>query len=201
VQDFHFETMHKQIAPVALMFGQNEGAISIKLNTSDVLATITGISALWKQYVPDQPIRYTFLDQSYANMYADVQRMSTLVTGFTVLAIIVASLGLFALSAFTVSQRAREISIRVVLGATTASIVNLFTGNFMKLVAISFIIAAPLAWFLMNRWLQDFAYRVALGWEVFFISSAIAFLIALCTTSLQAARAALTNPARNLRSE
>ncbi|HTF20076.1 MAG TPA: ABC transporter permease [Chryseolinea sp.] len=201
VEDFHFETMHKDIAPVALMLGKNEGAISIKLNTTDIPSTIAGISALWKRYIPDQPIRYTFLDQSYARMYDDVQRMGTLVTGFAVLAIIVASLGLFALSAFTVEQRTKEISIRMVLGATTASIVNLLTGNFMKLVVISFVIAAPLAWYLMNHWLQDYAYRVTLKWDLFFIASMIALVIALGTTSLQAAKAALTNPARNLRSE
>jgi putative ABC transport system permease protein len=149
VQDFHSESMHQDITPLALLLGRNEGAISLKLKSTDVQSTVEQISALWKRYTPEQPIRYTFLDQSYASMYADVQRMGTLVTGFTILAIIVASLGLFALSAFTVEQRTKEISIRMVLGATTASIVNLLTGNFMKLVAISFVIATPMAWYVM----------------------------------------------------
>jgi putative ABC transport system permease protein len=193
--------MHRDIAPVALLLGKNEGAISIKLNTHDLPSAVAQISALWKQYTPEQPIRYTFLDQSYARMYADVQRTGTLVTGFTILAIIVASLGLFALSAFTVEQRTKEISIRIVLGATTASIVNLLTGNFMKLVVISFVIAAPLSWYFMRQWLLNYAYRITLEWDLFFAGLVIAFAIALASTSFQAIKAAFTSPARNLRAE
>jgi putative ABC transport system permease protein len=145
-------------------------------------------------------MRYAFLDQSYAKMYADVQRVGTMMTGFTILAIIVASLGLFALSAFTVEQRMKEISIRIVLGATTAGIVNLLTGNFIKLVGISALIAAPAAWYFMQSWLLDYAYRIEMGWGVFLIASAIAFCIAIATASAQAIKAAMANPAEKLRS-
>jgi putative ABC transport system permease protein len=201
VEDFHFESMRRDIAPVALLFGENRGAVSVKLETANVQATLSQVTALWKKYVPEQPMRYTFLDQRYALMYADVERMGTIMTGFTGLAILVASLGLFALSAFTVEQRTKEISIRIVLGASVRSIVNLLTGNFMRLVCISFLLAAPIAWFVMRRWLLNYAYRVEVGWQVFVSASLLAFVIAMVTISVQAVRAAMASPGEALRAE
>jgi putative ABC transport system permease protein len=186
---------------VAFVLGHNAGAISVKLNGRDIPAAVDKIGAAWKRYAPDQPLRYTFLDERYAAMYTDVRRMETLVTSFAVLAIVVATLGLFALSAFTVEQRKREISIRRVLGATTTSIVNLLTGNFIKLVILSIVVAIPIAWFLMHRWLLDFAYRIEPGWEIFTVAGIIALAIAGFTITVQAAKAALGNTAINLRSE
>lgn len=201
VEDFHFESMRQDIAPVALVLGKNEAAVTVRLSTTDVSASVEQISSLWKSYVPGQPMRYAFLDERFASMYADVKLVGTIMTSFSALAIIIASLGLFALSSFTVEQRAKEISIRMVLGATTAGIVKLITGNFIKLVGLSFLLAAPLAWLVMNRWLQDYAYRVSWQWDVFGFAAAMAFSIALCTIVFQALRAALGNPSRNLRSE
>lgn len=145
-------------------------------------------------------MRYTFLDERFAAMYRDIQQMARIVEIFTVLATIVASLGLFALSAFTIEQRQKEISIRIVMGASVSSIVNLLNGNFLRLVLISLALATPVAWTLMNGWLQNYSYRIQVGWEVFLIASVMAFTIAMLTISYQALKAAWTNPAENLRS-
>ena len=200
VDDFHFETMRNDIAPLVLMFGNNPGAVSIKLSASDLESGIEKISSLWEKYLPEQPMRYTFLDERFAAMYRDIQQMARIVEIFTVLATIVASLGLFALSAFTIEQRQKEISIRIVMGASVSSIVNLLNGNFLRLVLISLALATPVAWTLMNGWLQNYSYRIQVGWEVFLIASVMAFTIAMLTISYQALKAAWTNPAENLRS-
>jgi putative ABC transport system permease protein len=151
--------------------------------------------------MPHQAIRYTFLDESYARMYADVQRMGNIFACFAILAILVACLGLFALSAFMVEQRTKEISIRLVLGASLNNIFRLLTQNFVVLVLISFIIAVPLAWYMMQQWLMDYKYRIDITWDVFVLSGALAVAIAMLTISYQAIRAALANPATSLRSE
>jgi putative ABC transport system permease protein len=134
-------------------------------------------------------------------MYEDVQRMGRVFGSFAMLAIIVACLGLFALSAFMVEQRNKEISIRLVLGASLKNIFRLLTGNFVKLVLISFVIAVPLSWYMMQKWLQDYKYRTEITWDVFVMSGLLAVFIALLTVSYQSIRAALANPASNLRSE
>jgi putative ABC transport system permease protein len=201
VQDFHFESMKEDIHGVCLRIGRSQGIVSVKMSTQDLPATLEAISKLWKEFSPKQPIRYAFLDDRFATMYADVQRMGRIFTTFAILAIIVACLGLFALSAFMTEQRSKEISIRLVLGATTNSIFNLLTLNFVKLVIISLVVATPIAWFLMKSWLEDFVYRTKITWDVFFLAGMIAIFIALVTISYQSVRAALRNPAAGLRSE
>jgi putative ABC transport system permease protein len=154
-----------------------------------------------ERFFTDQTMRYNFLDQSYAAMYADVERMQYIFTGFSILAIIVACLGLFALAAFMAEQRRKEVSIRKILGASVANLFALLTGNFIKLVGISLIIAIPVAWLLMNKWLQDYAYRITISWTTFGIAGLTVILIALATVSLQAIKAAVNNPVKSLRSE
>lgn len=134
-------------------------------------------------------------------MYEDVSRTGKILTCFATLAIIVACLGLFALSSFMVEQRGKEISIRLVMGATTGSIFQLLTGNFVKLVLITLVIAAPLSWYIMQRWLEDYTYRISVTWDVFVVAGVISVFIALITVSYQSIRAALANPANRLRSE
>jgi putative ABC transport system permease protein len=134
-------------------------------------------------------------------MYADVERMTGLFTGFAVLAIMIACLGLFALSAFMAEQRNKEIGIRKVLGASAGSIITMLSRDFVRLVLIAIVIATPIAWWAMKKWQQDFVYRVPLGWSVFVIAGLMAVLIALVTISFQSVRAALANPAKSLRSE
>lgn len=162
---------------------------------------LASISRVWKDFLPNQTIRYNFLDQSYAAMYADVERMQYIFTGFSILAIIIACLGLFALAAFLAEQRRKEVSIRKILGASVGNLFALLTGNFINLVGISLIIAIPVAWLLMNKWLQDYAYRITISWATFGIAGLTVILIALVTVSLQAIKAAVNNPVENLRSE
>lgn len=164
-------------------------------------AALASISGVWKNFLPNQTMRYNFLDQSYASMYADVQRMQYIFTGFAILAIIIACLGLFALAAFMAEQRGKEVSIRKVLGASVANVFALLTKNFLKLVCISLIIAVPLGWLLMRQWLQDYAYRINISWDIFVIAVGAVILIALITICWQALKAAVANPVKSLRSE
>lgn len=201
VQDFNFESMRGDIEPLALHFGLSPSIVTVKFRGADVQNTITNVSALWKQYSPDQPIRYTFLDEEFANMYKDVQRIGSIFTSFAVLAIIIACLGLFALSAFMAEQRSKEIGVRKVLGATVGNITALLSVDFIKLVLIAIAIASPIAWYGMHKWLQDFAYQVPLSWWIFALSGFMAIAIALFTVSFQSVKAALMNPVKSLRSE
>jgi putative ABC transport system permease protein len=201
VEDFHFESMKENIQPLCLVLGNSPTLISVKVHSTDMRSALSSITTVWDKFSPNQPIRFNFLDDRYALMYADVQRMGSIFTTFAVLAIIVACLGLFALSAFMVEQRSKEISIRMVLGASVKTIFRLMTQNFVLLVLISFAIATPVAWYLMSQWLQDFVYRTDITWDIFLISGTGALVVALGTVSYQAIRAAVTNPVTNLRSE
>lgn len=201
VEDFHFETMKEEIGPLCMAIGYNSNIASVKVRTTDMAELLSSIEGVWKKFSPHQPIRYTFLDDSFEMMYADVKRMGRILTSFSSLAIIVACLGLFALSAFMVEQRGKEISIRLVLGASVKSIFHLLTQNFIKLVMISFAIAVPIGWYLMDKWLQDYTYKTNITWEVFFVSGGLAVAIALLTISYQAIRAAFVSPVNSLRSE
>jgi putative ABC transport system permease protein len=202
VADFNFTSMKDPIVGLSLVIeGGGESAMSIRLKSSDMPASIQSVNDLWNKFMPNQPIRFSFLDDKFAHMYDDVLRMGQIFTIFAALAIIVACLGLFALSAFMIEQRSKEISIRLVLGAPVRTIFNLLTSNFIKLVMVSFVIAAPLAWYGMNKWLEDYEYRAPISSEIFIISGCIAVSIALLTVSYQSIKAALTNPVENLRRE
>ncbi len=201
VQDFNFESMRGEISPVVLHFRLSTSMMTIKLRGGKVQNAITQVSALWKKYSPNQSIRYTFLDEEFANMYADVTRTGKIFTSFAVLAIIIACLGLFALSAFIAEQRSKEIGIRKVLGASVQGITSLLSVEFLKLVLVAILIASPIAWWAMHKWLQDFAYRVSISWWMFALAGIGSILIALITVSFQSIKAALANPVKSLRSE
>ncbi|MGZ3778098.1 MAG: ABC transporter permease, partial [Mucilaginibacter sp.] len=201
VQDFNFESMRGNIDPLVLHFGLSPSIVSIKVSGTDMKATVANVSALWRKYSPDQPIRFTFLDEQFANMYADVQRTGYIFTSFAVLAIIIACLGLFALSAFMAEQRSREIGIRKVLGASVQGITTLLSKDFIKLVLLAIVVASPIAWWGMTKWLQSFAYQIPLSWWMFALAGLGAIVIALATVSFQSIKAALMNPVKSLRSE
>jgi putative ABC transport system permease protein len=201
VDNFYYESVKQKVKPLLMILGNSNSVISVKVNATDMKQALTSISRVWKDFLPNQTMRYNFLDQSYAAMYADVERMQYIFTGFSILAIIVACLGLFALAAFMAEQRRKEVSIRKILGASVANLFALLTGNFIKLVGISLIIAIPVAWLLMNKWLQDYAYRITISWTTFGIAGLTVILIALATVSLQAIKAAVNNPVKSLRSE
>lgn len=201
VADFNYDSMHRGIDPLILHFGLSPSLVSIKVKGGDMKNTLQSITATWKLFAPNQPIRYTFLDESFAAMYADVQRMGHIFTTFAVLAIIIACLGLFALSAFMAEQRSKEIGIRKVLGASVGGITTLLSFDFIKLVVLSILIASPVAWWGMNKWLQGFVYHAPVQWWIFAVAGLAAILIALITVSFQSVKAAVANPVKSLRSE
>jgi putative ABC transport system permease protein len=201
IEDFHFESLRDKIGPLALRLGISPNIVSVKIKGNDMKGTLAGIENVWKKFAPQQSIRFSFLDESFARMYDDVQRMGRIFVSSAILAIIVACLGLFALSAFMVEQRSKEISIRLVLGASMKSVFGLLTVNFLKLVLLSIVIAVPIAWYIMQKWLQDFTYRTEITWDIFALAGILAVLIAVLTISYQAIRAALMNPVNSLKSE
>jgi putative ABC transport system permease protein len=201
VNNFYYESIKQQVTPLCMVLGNSNSIISVKINAADMHTALASINKVWKDFLPHQTMRYNFLDQSYAAMYADVQRMQYIFTCFSILAILVACLGLFALSAFMAEQRSKEISIRKVLGASLSNLFILLTGNFLKLISISLLIAIPLAWFLMNKWLQNYVYRVSITWNIFFISGVAVLLIALFTICWQAVKVSRANPIKSLRTE
>lgn len=201
LEDFHFKSLKEDITPLSLVIGNSPSIVSIKLNSGVTAGVLRDIEDVWQAYVPNQAFEYTFLDQEFAQMHDDVQRMGKIFNSFALFAIFVACLGLFALSAFMVEQRKKEISIRLVLGAPFKSVYKLLTWDFMKLILISIVIAVPVGWYLMNRWLEDFAYRITIGWEIFLLAGLIALTIAILTISYQSIAAALIKPMKSLRSE
>jgi putative ABC transport system permease protein len=201
VKDFNFESLRDEIGGLVLVQGLSPSIVSVKINAGDMQHSIAEITSTWNKLSPGQPIRFTFLDERFANMYADVQRMGHIFTSFAVLAIIIACLGLFALAAFMAEQRSKEIGIRKVLGASVQSITQLLSVDFIKLVVIAIIIASPIAWWAMSKWLQDFTYRITIGWYVFALAALVAIIIALLTVSYQSIKAAIANPIKALKSE
>jgi putative ABC transport system permease protein len=201
VDDFHYESLREDIGPLALVLGFEASTLAVKLKPGDMNHSIQSVSGAWKKFAPNQPIRYSFLDERYAAMYSDLQRTGRIFTSFSVFAIFIACLGLFALSAFMVEQRSKEISVRFVLGASVSSVFQLLTWNFVRLVMIAFLIAAPLGWYLMNNWLEDYTYKTVIGWDIFAITGVSTILISLVTISYQSLRASWVKPITNLNAE
>ncbi len=203
--DFHFESLHQRILPMVIfmpkVIASSYSRMSIKLSGNNIQSSLSKIESTWKKFLPDVPFEYTFLDEKFEKLYESEQRQKTIFTIFACIAIFIACLGLFGLSAFAISQRIKEIGIRKVLGASVSNIVTLLSIDFLKLVAIAAVIAFPLAWYAMNTWLQDFAYRINIPWWVFLMAGIIAALIAFATISLQAIKAAVSNPVKSLRTE
>ncbi|WP_338875974.1 permease prefix domain 2-containing transporter [Spirosoma sp. SC4-14] len=207
VADFHEQSFHEKIGPVFIGHIPDRAKnIGIKLITKgrqadDLKETLAHIEQAWKAVYPDNKFNYTFLDDSIAQLYEKETKTAQLVNLSTAIAILVSCMGLFGLATFTAEQRTKEIGVRKVLGASTGNIVVLLSQDFLKLVVVALIIASPIAWWAINEWLQDFAYKVDLTWWVFALAGLIAMLITLLTISFQSFRAALTNPAKSLRTE
>ncbi|HMK04584.1 MAG TPA: FtsX-like permease family protein [Ferruginibacter sp.] len=204
INDFHFESMHQAILPLIVVIprsANNYNRISLKIAGNNISSALAKTEAVWKKFLPNAPYEYTFMDENFENLYESEQKQSSIFTVFAFIAIFIACLGLFGLSAFSITQRIKEIGIRKVLGATIPNIVGLLSKDFLKLVAISALIAFPIAWYAMNSWLQDFAYRTNISWWIFIIAGIIAAAIALFTISFQAIKAAIANPVKNLRTE
>jgi putative ABC transport system permease protein len=203
VKDFHFRDLHVKIEPYAFQLNNapSYNYIIVHSKAPNVTPVLRSIESSWKKLDPNEPFEYSFLDEDFQKNYEAENRLASIVNVFTFIAIFISCLGLFGLATFSAEQRTKEIGVRKVLGATVASIITLLSKDFIKLVAIAILIASPLAWWVMNRWLQDFAYRINISWIVFLITTVAALAIALLTISIQAIRAALANPVKSLRTE
>jgi putative ABC transport system permease protein len=203
VKDFHYEDLHLPITPygfqLSLQPGYNYMIVHAKAgNMNNILATIKNT---WHNLNPSEPFEYSFLDKDFQKNYDAESRLSAIVGYFTAIAILISCLGLFGLATFSAEQRIKEIGVRKTLGASVSGIVALLSKDFLKLVGIAVLIASPLAWLAMNKWLQGFAYRIQISWTVFVMTTLAALLIALLTISFQAIKAAMANPIQSLRSE
>lgn len=201
VKNFHFESLRDNITPLGIFLSKSTGLISFRFQSKNVNDVIAALEKKWKQMAPTQPFEYTFLDDDFSSMYATEQRLGKIFAIFAGLAIIIACLGLFALSAFTAEQRTKEIGIRKVLGATVTSIVLLLSKEFGKLIVIAFVIAAPISWFAVKWWLQSYTYKTEVGVLVYVLAGVSAFLVAWLTMGYQSIKAAASNPVNSLRSE
>lgn len=201
VKDFHFESLKQSITPVALFLRKSTSRISFRFQAANTQDVINNIQNIWSRMAPGQPFQYTFLDQAFGKMYNSEQRLGKIFAVFAGLAIIVASLGLFALTSFTAEQRTKEIGIRKVLGASVSSIVVLLSKEFGKLIIISFILAVPIAWYAVNWWLKSYTYKVEIGVMIYLIAGVASFLVAWITMGYQSIKAASSNPINALRSE
>ena len=202
VDDFHQQSLREAYEPLILRLDPGvNGQFSIKLADSNPSRAIDVVKKAWAQFFPTDPFAYSFLDERYNKQYQADERFGEVFGFFTLLAVLVACLGLLGLATFTARQRTKEIGVRKVLGASVASIIQLLSKDFLKLVMVAILIASPLAWYAMHQWLQTFAYRVDMSWWVFALAGVLAVGIALLTVSFQSIKAALMNPIKSLRSE
>lgn len=202
VKDFNYKSLYEAIQPAVIhIYPPAYWKVAVKLKGSAVSSTIASVQKVWSEFSPDYPIEYSFLDEGFEKMYRAEDKLRTLLFIFTILAIFVGCLGLFGLAAYSAQKRAKEIGIRKVLGADVTGIVVLLSKDFVKPVAIALIIATPIAWHFLNKWLENFAYRISISLWIFIIAAALSILIAVLTVSFQAIKAAISNPVKNLRSE
>jgi putative ABC transport system permease protein len=202
VKDYHFESLSKKIEPQMHRLGkQYFGYFMFRIKPDNMQEEIASLQTAWKQITNNYPFQYTFLDQDIREMYEPEMRWQKTIEASCFFAILIACMGLFGLSAINASNRKKEIGIRKVLGADVKDIVSSLSKKFLVMVALAILIATPLAWWLMNKWLEDFAYRIQISWWLFVLTGGAAFLIALITVSFQAIKAALMNPVNSLRSE
>jgi len=202
VKDFHYKSMHEKIGPMVLSSSRGSASFFfIKTTPGNITQALSAAETVWAKFIPDEPISYTFLDDSFNTLYKTDIKVSRLIFIFSAIAIIISALGLFGLAAFTAEQRTKEIGIRKVLGASVEQITVLLSKDFLRLVAVAIVIASPVAWWVMNKWLQDFAYRISISGWIFITAGLLALAVALISVSIQAIKAAIANPVNSLRSE
>ncbi|WP_183578021.1 ABC transporter permease [Mucilaginibacter sp. X5P1] len=202
VKDFNFKSLHTPISPLLLFLDHNQSQdLFVRINANQTSAVIQAVQSLWKQRVQNRPFEYKFLDDDFDALYRTEQHTAGVFSTFSALAILLACMGLFAITAFSVVQRTKEIGIRKVLGANVSSIVLLVSKDFLFMVIIAMAIASPIAWYMSASWLQGFAYRIPIHWWVFASAGIISLMVAAITVSVQAIRAALANPVDSLKSE
>ncbi len=201
VKDFYYDNIQYQIRPLVMHLGLVPNSICIKVNTPDVAGVVSSITGLWDEVLPGKELQYSFLDMEYARMYDNVNRMGSIFRCFAILAIVVACLGLFGLAEFITKQRTKEIGVRKVSGAHISEILTMLNKDFVKWVIIAFVMATPVAYYAMKKWLENFAYKTTLSWWMFTLAGLLALGIALLTVSWQSWRAATRNPVEALRYE
>ncbi|WP_222983677.1 FtsX-like permease family protein [Flagellimonas meishanensis] len=201
VKNFHFESLRKDIGALSLFLGTSADNMAVKLESGDFSKTISQIESIWKRIAPGQPFGFNFMDDAFDTTYKAEQNLGRVFMTFTILSIIIACLGLFGLAAFNAKKRTKEIGVRKVLGASVGQITYRLTMDFLKLVGVAILVSLPLGWFAMNKWLEDFSYRIAIDWQVFAVAAILAVGVAILTVSYQSIRAALTNPTKSLRME
>ncbi|MES1222113.1 MAG: FtsX-like permease family protein, partial [Bacteroidota bacterium] len=200
-RNFHFESLRQNIGPLCLKLGWNKWVTAFKVSPENIQTLLKTIESKWKASNPAMPFSYQFLDDAFDHMYRSEQRVGKVAISFAILAILIACLGLFGLATFMAEQRIKEIGVRKVLGASVSTIVVMLSKDFAKLVLVSAILAFPVAWWAMHSWLQNFAYRINIGWWIFIVAGFLALLIAIITVSFQAIKAAIANPVKSLRTE
>ncbi|MEC7783209.1 MAG: ABC transporter permease [Bacteroidota bacterium] len=201
VEDYHFRDLKGDIGPAVMYYAPDAYRVYLKTSGTNTTGTIAAVEELWKEYTPDFPLDYSFLDASYEKMYREDQRTGKLFNIFSVIAILVSCLGLFGLTTYAAQLKKREIGIRKVLGASVFQVTRLLSKDFLILVVVAAVVAIPLAWYVMQLWLQDFVYKTAMSWWIFALAGGITLLIAMLTVSFQAIKAAIANPVKSLRTE
>ncbi len=201
VKNFHYESLRENIEALGLFLRNSSGNMAIKLSAGDFSNTIASIEGIWNKMAPGQPFSYRFMDDSFNTTYQAEQKLGQIFMVFTALSILIACLGLFGLAAFNAQKRTKEIGIRKVLGASAGQITFRLTTDFLKMVAIAIVISLPIGWFVMNKWLEDFSYRIEIPWWVFALSACLALGIAIVTVGYQSIKAAIVNPVKSLRTE
>jgi putative ABC transport system permease protein len=201
VENFHYESLKHNISPLGLFLRKSNGSVAFRFESKNTQDVIAAVEKTWKELAPGQPFQYSFLDQDFGNLYSTEQRLGKTFAVFAGLAIFIACLGLFGLTAFTAEQRTKEIGIRKVLGASVSSIIFLLSKEFGKLIIIAFVLAAPVAWYSVNWWLKNYTYKAEIGVVVYLMAGLAAFLIAWITMSFQSFKAAASDPVKSLRSE
>ena len=202
-RDFNFNSLHHKIETLFLFNQKDWGysEMSVRIRGDKAKEAIAFVQSVWNKIIPDRPCEYSFLDEHFQELYRADNQVSKIIGILATLAIIISCLGLFGLASYSAERRIKEIGIRKVMGASVENIVSMLSRDFLKLVLISNLIAWPLAWLAINRWLQDFAYRIPVSWWVFIVAGVAAIVIALFTVSFQALKAAVSNPVKSLRTE
>lgn len=200
VKDFTYKSMHDKTGPLVAFNDPGWFSFfSVRLAPGNLKQGLSDLQDAWKKILPGHPFEYNFLDESFNNMYKEDQQASSLIFVFAIIAVFISSMGLFGLAAFTAEQRTKEIGIRKVLGASVANITTLLSKDFARLVCIAILVATPLAWWAIDEWIQNFAYRIPVSWWMFAAADVLALVTALITTSFQAVKAAIANPVKSLR--
>jgi putative ABC transport system permease protein len=201
VKNFNFSSMREEITPLALCFNKEVSGMALRLKPTQINSVIAQVKNKWQAMVAGQPFDYKFMDEQFNNLYKTEQRTGQIFITFAILAIFIACLGMFGLAAFAAEQRTKEIGVRKVLGASVSNIATMLSKEFLKLVLIAALLAFPIGWWVMTKWLQDFAYRINISWWIFAVALIMVLLITLVTVSFQAIKAALLNPVKSLRAE